>query len=244
MTKVLVVIPARLGSTRFPRKVLADRTGWPLIRHVWEQARRSRLAQRVLVATDADEVRRVVEGFGGEVVMTSPEHPNGTSRLAEAADKVGLADDDVVVNLQGDEPEMDPDLIDAAVEGLGDADASTIASPFHAGEDPREAHFVKVVLARDGTALYFSRSLIPHARSGGVPVEPLRHVGLYVYRAATLRRYVRLAPGRLEQCEVLEQLRLLENGMRVRVVIRASASVGIDTPEQYEAFVKRAGAGR
>lgn len=239
--QAVAIIPARLGSTRFPRKVLADRTGFPLIRHVWDQARRAGSISRVVIATDADEVRAAADAFGAECVMTRADHPNGSSRLAQAADLLALPDEALVVNVQGDEPELDPAVIDAAVRALASSDAqsSTIASPFAPGEDPANPNIVKVVLARDGHALYFSRSLIPHPRAGGTVVPPLKHVGLYAYRAATLRRYVTLAPTPLEQCEILEQLRLLEHGLRIAVAVHPVHTTGIDTPEQYDAFVAR-----
>lgn len=237
---VVAMIPARLGSTRFPRKVLADRTGWPLVRHVHERARRATRPTRVVVATDATEVRRACEDFGAEVVMTAPDHPNGTSRLAQAARLLGLADDAIVVNVQGDEPELEDGLIDAAVDALvrSRAEVATIASPWNADDDVANPAIVKVVLARDGSALYFSRSVIPHPRVAGV-CEPLRHVGLYAYRAGFLQRYVGLEPTPLEQAESLEQLRVLEHGHRIAVAVRPARATGIDTPEQYAAFVAR-----
>lgn len=238
---VVAIIPSRLGSTRFPRKVLANATGKPLIQHVWESARLASSLSRVVIATDSHEVRDAVLAFGGECVMTREDHPNGSSRLAEAADALCLADHDIVVNVQGDEPEIDPDCIDAAVLSLVDSNAhvATIASPFATHEDPANPNLVKVVLARDSTALYFSRSLIPHTRQGGTPLTPLRHVGLYVYRAATLRKYIKLAPTPLEQSEMLEQLRLLEHGLRIAVAVFPVTTTGIDTPEQYADFVRR-----
>ncbi len=241
MRKAVAIIPARLGSTRFPAKVLADATGKPLIRHVVEAASRGSMIERVVVATDDERVRAVVESFGGTAIMTSRDHPNGTSRLAEAARALRLADDAVIVNVQGDEPEIEGDVIDAAVRSLLDAGAevSTVASPFGPGEDPSDPNIVKVVLRRDSTALYFSRSLVPHARAGGVPAASLKHVGLYCYRAAFLHRYVALEPTPLERSEMLEQLRVLEHGFRIAVAVRDVRTVGIDTPEQYAAFVAR-----
>lgn len=241
-TPVVAIIPARLASSRFPDKVLADRTGKPLIQHVWEAARRARSLERVVVAVDDERVRRAVMGFGGEAIMTRVDHPNGTSRLHEAARSLGLPDDAILANVQGDEPDVDPGVIDAAVELLraSPAPVATVASPFAPGEDPANPNIVKVVLRRDGTALYFSRSPIPHPRQGATHREPpLKHVGLYVYRAGFLRTYAALAPTPLEQTEMLEQLRVIEHGHAIAVAVRPVSSVGIDTPEQYAAFVAR-----
>jgi 3-deoxy-manno-octulosonate cytidylyltransferase (CMP-KDO synthetase) len=234
------IIPARMGSTRFPGKMLADKTGKPLIQHVYEAVRRAKTLDRIIVATDDARIQAAVERFGGEAVMTSPTHPNGTSRLAEAADKLGLPDGALVANIQGDEPEIEPAAIDAATDlARRDVDVATVASPFMPGEDPANSNIVKVVCRADGTALYFSRSLIPHHRTGGTPVPHLKHVGLYAYRAGFLRQYVKLAPTPLEQSEMLEQLRVLEHGFKIGVAVVPCKTQGIDTPEQYEAFVER-----
>jgi 3-deoxy-manno-octulosonate cytidylyltransferase (CMP-KDO synthetase) len=237
----IAIIPARLGSTRFPRKVLANATGKTLIQHVWEAAKRAKSLGRVVIATDADEVRDAVRAFGGESVMTRPDHPNGTSRLAQAAHDLGLSDSAIVVNVQGDEPELEPGAIDAAVAALESsaAEVATIASPFAPGEDPANPNLVKVVTAANGNALYFSRSLVPHPRSGGLALGPRRHVGLYVYRVGFLKSYATLPPTPLEQTEMLEQLRVLEHGHRIAVAEFVCSTAGIDTPEQYHAFVER-----
>jgi 3-deoxy-manno-octulosonate cytidylyltransferase (CMP-KDO synthetase) len=238
----VAIIPARLGSTRFPRKVLAADTGRPLIQHVCQRAALARRVSRVVVATDADEVARAVRGFGGEVVMTRADHPNGTSRLAEAAATLSLSPDSLIVNVQGDEPEVEPDAIDAAIDACerSGAQVATIASHFSPGEDPSSPHLVKVVRSMAGDALYFSRALIPHHRDpGGPATPPLRHVGLYVYRRDFLDRYASLSPTPLEQTESLEQLRVLEHGYRIAVAVHDCTGQGIDTPEQYRAFVAR-----
>ena len=238
---IVAIIPARLGSTRFPGKMLAAATGRPLIAHTCEAARGSGRVGRVVVATDAAEIARAVSLDGVEAVMTAATHPNGTSRLAEAADVLGLADDAVVVNVQGDEPEIDPAIIDLAVTTLlaGGADVATVGSPLAPGQDPGDPNIVKVVADCRGRAMYFSRSRIPHDRDGGGVTGPLKHVGLYVYRAAFLRRYVALPQTPLEQTERLEQLRVLEHGHAIAVAIAEAHHVGIDTEEQYEAFVAR-----
>lgn len=236
------IIPARLESTRFPGKVLASETGRPLIQHVWEAASSSASIDRVVVATDAREIAEAVAEFGGEWVMTSADHPNGTSRLAEAADRLELPDDACVVNVQGDEPEISPGLIDLLVATLAEASTpvATIASPFAPGQAPSDANIVKVVCDLRGRALYFSRSPIPHRRADAESGSlPLKHVGLYAYRAGFLRTYVNLCESPAELSERLEQLRVLEHGHQIAVGLAEAHHVGIDTPEQYRAFVAR-----
>ena len=227
--------------------MLASETGRPLVLHTLEAAEKSARLERVVVATDDDAIASAVRGAGGEAVMTSASHPNGSSRLAEAADVLGLADDAVVVNVQGDEPEIDPGLIDLAVDALvgSGADVATVGSPFAAGQDPSDPNIVKVVVDCRGRALYFSRSLVPCDRDGaggggtGGVAGPLKHVGLYVYTAGFLRRYVGLAETPLERTERLEQLRVLEHGHTIAVAVAEAHHVGIDTPAQYAAFVAR-----
>jgi 3-deoxy-manno-octulosonate cytidylyltransferase (CMP-KDO synthetase) len=264
------MIPARLGSTRFPEKVLASKTGKPLIQHVYENALRAKRPQRVVIATDHERVRAACVAFGAEVVMTDEAHPNGTSRLAQAARVLGLSESDIVVNVQGDEPEMEPAVIDACVDVLvrsahaGDAehaavDVATIASPWNDTDDPANPAIVKVVttrpVARPGArigdergtpelrALYFSRSRIPFPRNAASAEGPLlRHVGIYAYRNRFLQRYVTLESTPLERIESLEQLRVLEHGFGIGVAIVESRGAGIDTPEQYAEFVRRVGA--
>jgi len=251
---VTIIIPARLGSTRFPAKVLADATGRPLIRHVWESASSAfQTAGRnanVVVATDDNRVLAACRSFGAQCVMTSPRHPNGTSRLSEAARTLGLDDEHIVVNVQGDEPELDPRLIEAAVGSLetSGAEVATIASPFRHAQDHRDPNIVKCVLRRDATALYFSRAAIPCDRDAAASPPPpgrttppaaLRHVGLYAYRAGFLHRYAAMEPTPLEQLEKLEQLRVLEHGFRIAVAVMDSSHEGIDTPDQYLRFVER-----
>lgn len=243
--EVVGVIPARLASTRLPRKVLLNRTGKWLIQHVWEAAQRATSLSRLVIATDSEEVLNVCRGFGAECLMTRAEHPNGTSRLAEAADLLKLADDSIVVNVQGDEPELDSGIIDAGVECLKLANpercpVATVASPFADRHEVVKAATVKVVLRPNGTALYFSRAAIPQQRVGGTREQcPLRHVGLYVYRRWFLRTYLTLPPTPLERTEMLEQLRILEHGYDIAVTVRACHHSGIDTESQYEAFVRR-----
>lgn len=237
------VIPARLASSRFPEKVLAAETGKPLIVHVLEQARKATVLDEIVVAADHPRIVAAVEAAGGKAILTREDHPNGTSRLAEVAEKVPA---EVFVNIQGDEPEIEPEVIDAATELLRAspwADVATVATPFEPGEDPANPNLVKVVLGAGGRALYFSRAAIPFHRDaakGGAPrATPLRHVGLYVYRTAFLKTFVGWPPAALEETESLEQLRVLEHGHGIAVAVRRVTSQGIDTPEQYAEFVRR-----
>lgn len=239
--EAIAVIPARFGSTRFPGKMLADRTGKPLIQHVYERARQAASISRVIIAADDARIADAVHAFGGECVMTRTDHPNGTSRIAEACRSLSA---EIIVNVQGDEPELEPNLIDLAVANLlqhNDCPMGTVASPFAPGEDPTNPNIVKVVLDRRGRAMYFSRSLIPFDRDGASLLTPLKHVGLYVYRRDFLPVYVSLAEAPLERTEKLEQLRVLEHGHSIAVVVAEAHFHGIDTPEQYEAFVRRTG---
>ncbi len=242
----VVLIPARLESTRFPRKVLADKTGRTLIQHVYEGAARSG-ARRVVVATDSDEVAQVVAGFGGQAVLTGCAHENGTSRLAEAAALLGLGDDEVVVNVQGDEPEIEPEVVAASVEALTalpEYSIGTVASPIRDDSEFLSPSVVKVVVGKTGPggvgrALYFSRASIPFERDGSCLCARLKHVGIYAYRVGFLREYATMEPTALERAEKLEQLRALENGFEIGVAVREVASVGIDTAEDYERFATR-----
>lgn len=236
--RVAVVIPARFASQRFPGKPLANETGKTLVQHVYEQAQRSTYAGDVLVAADDERIADAVRAFGGIVRMTRTDHPNGTSRIAEVA---GDLDVDLIVNVQGDEPELEPALIDAAVGALiadPGCPMGTVASTFAAGEDPRDPNIVKVVLDQRGRAMYFSRACIPHDRDG-IGARVYKHVGLYVYRREFLSTYVDLPPTPLERAECLEQLRVLEHGFGIAVAIGEAHHHGIDTPEQYAAFVAR-----
>ena len=239
--KVICVIPARYGSKRFPGKPLASGTGRPLIRHVCEAAERASRVDAVLVATDDERIRDAVEAFGGRAVMTAAEHPCGTNRVAEAAGAFPEAD--VVINFQGDEPELDPTLLDRLVEVLDaepSVEAVTVAGPLRPDE-VNDPNAVKVVVGADGDALYFSRAPIPWARDGEAArrAPMLKHFGIYAYRAAALGAYAAMPQTPLEVTEKLEQLRWLENGRRMRVLVTDSRPGGIDTPESYAAFVAR-----
>ena len=241
----LVVIPARLGSSRFPGKLLASETGRPLVQHVWERATRVACAGRVVVAGDDDRIRDAVEGFGGEYVPTRADHPNGTSRIAEVVERLGADCPAIVVNVQGDEPDLEPSLVDRAVAALldrPDCVVGTVGSPFAADESPADPNIVKVVCDLAGRALLFTRAAAPFDRDGRgaeAPARPLKHVGLYVYRRDFLAEYVRLPESPLEVTERLEQLRVLEHGHRIAVAVAEAHHHGIDTPEQYAAFVAR-----
>jgi len=238
--QAIAIIPARYASQRFPGKVLADRTGKPLIQHVYERVCRSDLVKRVIVATDDRRVFDAVEAFGGEALMSRGEHANGTSRIAEVA---GDLDAPTIVNVQADEPEIEPHLVDTAIRCLDehpDCPVATLASPFSRDEDPADPNIVKVVVDAAGRALYFSRALIPHDRDGDAGKPALKHLGMYVYRREFLLEFARLAPTPLERIERLEQLRVLEHGHRIAVEIVTAQYHGIDTPEQYDEFVARA----
>lgn len=237
----VAVIPARFASTRLPGKPLLNRTGKPLIVHVIERAMQAATIDRVIVATDDARIAQAVQAAGCEAAMTRADHPNGTSRIAEVA--AGLPDDvDFIVNVQGDEPEIDPALIDAVVARLerGTEPMATLAGPLNPNQDPTNPNIVKVVVDQRGRAMYFSRSLIPHDRDAAAPPHAiLKHAGLYVYRRRFLPTYIALAPTPAEELEKLEQLRALEHGHAIAVVVAPFNHVGIDTPEQYEAFVQR-----
>ncbi len=244
MNTATAIIPARYASTRLPGKPLLAETGKPLIGHVIERAQSAASIDRVIVATDDQRIAEAVQSCGGQAVMTRADHPNGTCRIAEVVETLDLADD-VIVNVQGDEPEIDPAVIDRAVEVLRETGAamSTIASPFGPEEDPANPNIVKVVCNAADCAMYFSRALIPHAREAAPgtldPEHYLKHLGLYAYRRDFLMKYVTLPPTPAEQLEQLEQLRALEHGHAIAVAIHPCNHVGIDTPEQYAAFVLR-----
>lgn len=228
-----ILIPARWGSTRFPGKPLAEIAGKPLLQWVWERCLRCRRARRVIVATDDMRIARVAFDFGAEVALTSRRHPSGTDRVAEVAAR--LRSERVIVNVQGDEPLLDPRLVDrliAAFDQKPAPDMATAAAPLANTADFLNPHVVKVAVTREGHALYFSRAPIPHDRDGTGACRPLRHIGIYAFRRAFLLRLVRERPTPLERTERLEQLRALELGARILVVRARAAHAGVDTPEQ------------
>lgn len=244
--RVTAIIPARYASTRFPGKPLAEIHGKPMIQRVYERTVRSRSIDQVIVATDDERIAHAVRLFGGRVEMTRGDHPTGTDRLAEVAARI---DTDLVVNVQGDEPLIEPRMIDQAVAPMKRSAGivmGTLKTPIASVEEYLSPNVVKVVTDRQGFALYFSRAPIPHPRDlaadleGNFPlVQASKHIGLYVYRTDFLLTYPKLNPTRLEQLEKLEQLRVLEHGFRIRVVETELGSVGVDTPEDLEEVRKR-----
>jgi 3-deoxy-manno-octulosonate cytidylyltransferase (CMP-KDO synthetase) len=235
----IALIPARLASTRLPDKPLADIGGRPMVVHVADRARAAG-ASRVAVATDSERIADAVRAAGHEAVITSSDHPSGTDRLAEAAQRLGLAPDTIVVNVQGDEPLIPPALVRAVATRLASMPDAAIATAAHPIDDPSDfasPNVVKVVLDRAGRALLFSRAPIPHDRDGGNPVPPgaLRHVGIYAYRAAFLLAYPSLARAPIETLESLEQLRALWHGYPIVVDVVASPPPGgVDTAADLE----------
>ncbi len=245
-----VIIPARYEATRLPGKPLADLGGRPLLQWVHERALASGAA-RVVVATDDARIEAAAQAFGAEVVMTSPEHRSGTDRIADAAHQLGLPDDALVVNVQGDEPLMPPPLIRQVAANLAAhpaADMATLSQRILTLSELASPHVVKVVCDREGYALYFSRALIPQPRDGMPEAEHLadavpgwqRHIGIYAYRVGFLRAFVHWPPAAIESTEMLEQLRALWNGASIHVAEAcAPAPVGVDTPEDLARLRER-----
>jgi len=241
--RLVALIPARSGSTRFPGKPLALIAGKPLIQRVWEQARQVQELDGLWVATDDECIRACVESFGGRAVMTSPDHPSGSDRLAEAAYQLGLAPDDIVVNIQGDQLLFPVDLIGRLAAPLRQDPEVVMTTPARKLTDLELAlnpNVVKVVFDRRHRALYFSRSILPFWRAVEQPYF-YRHLGLYAYRASFLREFVHLTPGRWEEAEKLEQLRALEHGFPIYIVETAGDTLEVDTPADLaraEAYFK------
>jgi 3-deoxy-manno-octulosonate cytidylyltransferase (CMP-KDO synthetase) len=244
---VICVLPARLHSTRISRKPLAEIAGRPLLEWSWRAAGRVRRFDRVVVATDSDEIESTARSFGAEVVRTRSDHLSGTDRVDEAATRLAVEDADVVVNFQGDEPFTDPETVESAIDVLearsedrgsaGSADIATLAAPIRSQAEWASPGVVKVVRAADGRALYFSRSPIPHVRDG----EPrwgeadfLRHIGVYACRRSALRSWAAMPESRLEGLEKLEQLRILEAGGRIYVEVGPATEPGVDLPADLE----------
>ncbi len=234
MIKAVGLIPARWGSTRFPGKPLYPIAGKPLLQHVWERCRRAKTLAAVIIATDDMRIAEAAFLWGAEVSLTNVKHISGTDRIAEIARKMrGVSH---VLNIQGDEPLVDPKLLDRLVRQMQNRPEIEMITAVHPFENPADAqspHQVKAVLDRDGHALYFSRSPIPFARG---PANYFRHQGIYGYRRETLLRFVRWAPSPLEKAEGLEQLRVLENGVKIYVIVTRSGSPGVDTPADARAL--------
>lgn len=238
----IAIIPARFGSSRLPGKPLADINGKPMVVHVMERALESG-AKRVIVATDHPDVAKAVEAAGGEVCLTRPDHESGTERLAEVIELCQFADDEIIVNVQGDEPLIPPVIIRQVADNLAKSEAgmATLAVPIETAEEAFNPNAVKVVRDARGYALYFSRATIPWERERfAVSKETvgdtfLRHIGIYAYHAGFIRQYVKWEPSQLEHIELLEQLRVLWYGEKIHVdVAKAIPSVGVDTAEDLE----------
>ncbi len=245
--KIVGIIPARLHSTRLPRKLLLNATGKPLLQYVWETACQCPELHDVVIATDSQEIVNVVTAFGGRAEMTG-EHNSGTDRIAELTRR-SFPDADIVVNLQGDEPELEASVVASLVRELRNSNSqmATVAAPITSPDVVRDPSCVKVVTDVNGRAMYFSRSPIPFTRDqpiealfrDGEPSPWLLHVGLYAYRRDFLLKLTTMPPSPLEQMEKLEQLRALQSGASIAVSVVNHAAAGIDTPEDYAAFVQR-----
>lgn len=241
MNKAYVIIPARLGSTRLPNKLLLDKTGKTVIQHTYEAVKRASLPAGVLVAADDQRIVDVVNGFGGEAVLTSIHHPSGTDRVAEAC--ASLPDDvNIILNVQGDEPEIDPAVVDHLIRMMDrPCNAATLCTPIRSRLMLIDPACVKVVFDRDERAVYFSRSPIPYVRDQ-VEFEPgeyYQHIGIYAYRRDFLQWISQVEPTKLELLEKLEQLRIIESGYSIRVGVVEYAQRGIDTKDDYTSFVLR-----
>lgn len=239
-----IIIPARYASTRLPRKPLLDIAGKPMIQHVWEQAQKTN-AKRVIVATDHTEIAQAVEKFGGEICLTSDKHTSGTERLAEVIDKTALPENEIIVNIQGDEPLIPPIIVQQVADNLAryQVNMATLAVKIFTKEELLNPNVVKAVTDNNGMALYFSRAIIPFPRdqikqcsdSFITAQNYLRHLGIYAYRAGFIKQYVAWQPTALEQLESLEQLRALWYGEKIHIDIASQVpQVGVDTAEDLE----------
>ena len=239
MIEAIAIIPARYGSKRFPGKVLADLHGKPVVQHVYERVSCAKSVSQVIIATDDSRIEMAVKKFGGEVIMTSPDHVSGTDRVAEAAKKIGRGD--IIVNVQGDEPLIDPAVVDAVVRKVIDddeIDCSTAASLITDEAVYHDPNAVKVVMDIHGRALYFSRSPLPYCRDFSFKERAYVHAGIYCFRRNFLEIFTSLAPTPLENAEKLEQLRILEHGYRIGVVITVESAKGVDNGDDLEAVRK------
>lgn len=240
MSKTVGIIPARWGSTRFPGKPLHPIAGQPLLQHVWEQCRRAQALDSVIIATDDMRIAQAAFAWGAEVSLTNPHHVSGTDRVAEVARRLrGVSH---IVNIQGDEPLIEPRLINRLVRQMERDPKIAMITAVHPFADPADAqspHQVKAVLDQKGCALYFSRAAIPCPRDSSASVQYFRHQGIYGYRRELLLRFVRWKPSPLEKAEALEQLRALENGVNIHVVVTAGGSPGVDTPADARAIERQ-----
>jgi 3-deoxy-manno-octulosonate cytidylyltransferase (CMP-KDO synthetase) len=244
MPSIAAYIPARYDSSRLPGKVLLKETGKYLIQHVYERVMQARHIEKVIIAADDERIIEAAAEFGAPAFMTSLEHKSGTDRIAEVA---RYHNHEFIVNVQGDEPDIEPAAVDQLAQMILDhpeIDMGTLAVPINDMSRYENPNVVKVVVDNVGDALYFSRSSLPHGGNhekplSELPVQPLHHLGIYAFRRDFLLKFVSLPRGRLEKQERLEQLRALEHGHKIRVGLLESANTGIDTPEQYEAFVER-----
>jgi 3-deoxy-manno-octulosonate cytidylyltransferase (CMP-KDO synthetase) len=240
MSKAVGIIPARWRSTRFPGKPLHLIANKELLRHVWERCRRARKLDAVIIATDDMRIAKAAFDWGAEVAMTSAKHQSGTDRIAEVALKAPRFE--YIINIQGDEPLTEPALLDRMVETLRthhEINIVTAAHPFANQADAASPHQVKVIVDREGNALYFSRYAIPFPRNRTVPIRYLRHQGIYGFRHKALLDFVRWKPTPLERAEALEQLRPLENGVKVHVLLTKHGSPGVDTPADAKALERK-----
>jgi 3-deoxy-manno-octulosonate cytidylyltransferase (CMP-KDO synthetase) len=239
--RITAFIPARYESTRFPGKPLAPIAGKPMIRHVYERANSCHGIEQVFVATDDERILHQVFDFGGNALMTGKDHFSGSDRIAEAATKAGLADDDLILNIQGDQPLFQPSSLEDLVQPFQKEGAaipmSTLKYRIRREEEINDPNVVKVVTDKDEWALFFSRSPIPYYRNGSNPVY-FKHLGFYAYRFSFLKKFNQLPPGALERAEKLEQLRALESGYRIKVIETFHDSVEIDTPRDIEKVEK------
>jgi 3-deoxy-manno-octulosonate cytidylyltransferase (CMP-KDO synthetase) len=233
--KIVCIIPSRYESSRFPGKPLADLCGKPMIQHVYERVLQAKIVSYAAVATDHDEIFRAVLKFGGEAIMTSPDHKSGTDRIAEAIVALNLEIDNIVVNVQGDQPLFEPSQIDEVVRPLLDDPAvpmSTLIYRIRRNEEITHPNAVKVVFDRNHFAVYFSRATIPYVRDPGQRADYYKHHGIYAYRKDFLEKFTRLPVGTLERLEALEQLRAIEQGYKIKVVETSYDSVEVDTYEE------------
>lgn len=239
LMKVVAIIPCRYASTRLEGKPLMPILGKPMIQRVWDRAREAAILADVVVATDDERIYGCVEGFGGRVLMTAPTHPSGSDRAAEAARALGLKDEDIVINIQGDQPAFDPRSLSEVVSPLIDDPELVMTTLIYRIIDPAEIkdpNCVKCVFDKDNFALYFSRSLIPFGppAADSVSFDIFKHLGIYAFRKHFLERFASLPQGRLESVEKLEQLRAMEHGYRIKVVETRYDSKEVDTPEDIE----------